>query len=140
MHLKPKLSDFILPPDFAPPSETENYYLDFLVAISMKQNLFQQCIQDVFIVISVLFLDYSMVDWNFRVLFRTLSEYLRRGTCRKHQSVQIVTGSIYETQKERTLKYLDRYFARFHIHIDRDDCREYATEFKTQWEAFNRGN
>ena len=159
MHLKPKSSNFVLPPNFVPTPEkplvyylhgyykipeslvlTEGDYLDFLVAISMKQNLLPPRVQGAFTDTSFLFLGYNIVDWEFRVLLRTLAGYLERNTRRMHISVQLVPGNIPETQKEKALKYLDSYCDKLNIHVYWHDYREFAAELKTRWEAFNCGN
>ena len=118
---------------------TEDDYLDFLVAISKDQNLLPPRIQEAFTNTSLLFLGYRIADWDFRVLFRILSEYLDRSLTRKHISVQLVPGNVSETQKEKAQKYLDCYFAELQIQVYWQDCREFAAELKTRWEAFNRG-
>jgi hypothetical protein len=112
---------------------TENDYLDFLVSISLEQNLLRQ--HEEIRGTSLLFLGYKITDWDSRVLFRLLDGYLGRSISRKHISVQLVPGNVSETQKEKAPKYLDRYFDELHIHWQ--DCRESVTELGTRWEAFN---
>ncbi len=116
---------------------TEDDYLDFLVAISMEQNLLPPRIQEAFTGTSLLLLGYRITDWDFRVLFRILDGYLGRSIGRKHISVQLVPGNVQDTQKEKVQKYLDRYFENLRIQVYWHDCREFATELKTRWEAFN---
>ncbi len=118
---------------------TEDDYLDFLVAISMEQNLLPPRIQEAFTRTSLLLLGYKITDWDFRVLFRILAGYLGRSLSRKHISVQLVPGNVSEHQKEKAQKYLDRYFADLHIQVYWQDCHEFATELKTRWGAFNNG-
>ena len=62
---------------------TEDDYLDFLVAISMDQNLLPPRIQEAFTDTSLLFLGYRIADWDFRVLFRILAGYLEISTSKK---------------------------------------------------------
>src|SRR5665647_48170 len=118
---------------------TDDDYLDFLVAISMEQNLLPPRIQEAFTSTSLLFLGYRIADWDFKVLFRILAGYLERSISRTHISVQLVPGNVSETQKEKAQEYLDSYFAELHIQVYWHDCREFAAELKTRWEAFNRG-
>lgn len=117
---------------------TEDDYMKFLVAISMEQNLLPPRIQEAFRRTSLLILGYKITDWDFRVLFRILAEYLGRSLSRKHISVQLVPGNVSEHQKEKAQKYLDRYFADLHIQVYWQDCCEFASELKKRWEAFNR--
>jgi hypothetical protein len=118
---------------------TEDDYLDFLIAISKDKKLLSPRIQQAFSGASLLFLGYKINDWDFRVLFRILAEYIERSIGRKHVSVQLVTEDLPETQKEKIQKYLDRYFAELDIQVYWHDCREFAKELRTRWEAFNRG-
>lgn len=117
---------------------TEDDYLDFLVAISMEQNLLPPRIQEAFTGTSLLLLGYKITDWDFRVLSRILAGYLGRSIGRKHISVQLVPGNVPDTQRENVQKYLDRYFENLRIQVYWHDCHEFAAELKTRWEAFNR--
>jgi hypothetical protein len=118
---------------------TEDDYLDFLVAVSKDQNLLPPRIQAAFTDTSLLFLGYRIADWDFRVFFRILAEYLEISIRKKHYSVQLVPGDISEAQKEKAQKYLDRYFADLEINVYWQDCRKFASELRKQWEAFNHG-
>jgi hypothetical protein len=118
---------------------TEYDYLDFLAAISKKQNLLPPRIQEAFTDSSLLFLGYRIANWDFHVLFRILVEYLEISTRKKHLSVQLVPGNVSENQKEKAQNYLDRYFNDFnnlHIQVYWQDCREFAAELKKRWEAY----
>ena len=117
---------------------TEDDYLDFLVAISMEQNLLPPRIQEAFTGTTLLFLGYRIADWDFKVLFRILAGYLERSISRTHISVQLVPGNVSEAQKKEAQVYLDQYFEGLHIQVYWQDCREFAAELKTRWEAFNR--
>ncbi len=118
---------------------TDDDYLDFLVSISMDQNLLPPRIQEAFTRTSLLFLGYRIADWDFKVLFRLLAGYLEKSISKKHISVQLVPGNVSEAQKEKAQNYLDRYFSELHIQVYWHDCREFAEELRTRWEAFNRG-
>jgi|GEM_PF-611343 len=118
---------------------TEDDYQNFLVAVSKVQKLLPPRIQEAFTSTSFLFLGYRTTDWDFRVLCRILDEYLGISMGRKHIFVQLVPGNVSETHEEKAQKYLDRYFEAFHIQVYWQDCREFAAELRTRWEAFNRG-
>jgi hypothetical protein len=51
---------------------TEDDYLDFLVHLSRDQALLPPAVQRALAGTSLLFIGYSLSDWNFRVLFRGL--------------------------------------------------------------------
>jgi hypothetical protein len=69
----------------------EDDYLDFLVTISKNEKLIPYKIQEAIAGKSVLFLGYSLADWDFRVLFRSFVDYLGRFQA-KHVSVQMMPG------------------------------------------------
>jgi hypothetical protein len=119
---------------------TEDDYLDFFAANSMGQNLLPPRIQEALTGTSLLFLGYSITDWDFRVLFRILDEYLEKSISRTHLSVQLVPRDVSETQIEKAQKYLDHYFANLNIHVYWQDCREFAAELRTKWKDFNHGH
>jgi hypothetical protein len=114
---------------------TEDDYLDFLVAISRDLNMLPPRIQEAFADTSLLFLGYRIADWDFRVFFRILAEYLESNK-KRHYSVQLVPGNVSETQKKEAKKYLDNYFEKLDIHVYWHECRDFAVELKSQWEAF----
>jgi hypothetical protein len=118
---------------------TEDDYLDFLVASSRDLNVLPPRIQEAFADTSLLFLGYRVADWDFRVFFRILTEYIERSISRAHLSVQLVPGNVSEPQKEKAQEYLDRYFHELDIQVYWHDCREFAAELKIRWEAFNGG-
>lgn len=118
---------------------TEDDYLDFLVAISRDLNLLPPRIQEAFTDTSLLFLGYRIADWDFRVFFRILAEYLEISSRKKHYSVQLVPGNGCTAQKEKAQEYLDTYFRKLDIHVYWHNCREFAGELRARWEAFNRG-
>src|SRR5205085_12621647 len=49
---------------------TEDDYLDFLINLARDDDLLPHRIQEAFTSTSLLFVGYSLSDWNFRVLFR----------------------------------------------------------------------
>ncbi|WP_048179369.1 hypothetical protein [Methanosarcina sp. MTP4] len=51
----------------------------------------------------------------------------------------VLTEDVSEAQKEKAQKYPDRYFADLYIQVYWQDCREFAAELRTRWEAFNGG-
>jgi len=112
---------------------TEDDYLDFLIAISKDKKLLPPRIQEAFTGASLLFLGYRIADWDFRVLFRILTEYLEKSISRTHLSVQLVTEDLPEPQKKSAQEYLDRYFDKLAIQVYWHDCREFAKELRTRW-------
>jgi SIR2-like domain len=118
---------------------TEDDYLDFLKKISEDQDLIPQRIQRAFAGASLLFLGYSLADWNFKVIFRSLFSYMERNIVRSHVSVQLMP-QVSETRKKKVQEYLDNYFREKNIHIFWGDVFDFVDELRRRWEAYKRGN
>jgi len=117
---------------------TEDDYLDFLKRMSENSNLLPPRIQQAFTGASLLFLGYSISDWDFRVLFRSLVSSLAISQQRAHVSVQLAPGgeALSGEQRTKMQQYLDRYFGQLHIRVYWGTCREFAIELRQRWDAF----
>ncbi len=87
----------------------------------------------------MLFLGYGLADWDFRVLFRVLVEYLAKSSSRSHVSVQLlpVPADMTAEQKHNVQKYFNDYFGELRIRVFWGTCREFVAELGRRWEAFN---
>jgi SIR2-like domain len=118
---------------------TEDDYLDFLVRITTDPQILPPRIQEAFTDSTVLFLGYGLADWNFRVLFRALVEYLEKSSSRSHVSVQLlqVPQDMTAEQRQSVQKYFDNYYESLRIRVFWGTCREFVCELSRRWEAFN---
>jgi hypothetical protein len=118
---------------------TEDDYLDFLMRLSTDQHILPTRIQEAFTDSTLLFLGYGLADWNFRVLFRALVEYLDKSSTRSHVSVQLsqVRQDMTDEQKESVQKYFDKHFSSLRIRVFWGTCRDFVSELSRRWEAFN---
>jgi len=117
---------------------TEDDYVDFLVNISKDQNLLPSRIVGAFTTTSLLFLGYSLSDWNFRVIFRSLIDQIAKSITRSHISVQLVPikDTASKVEKERVKNYFNRYFGKLDVQMYWGTCREFAAELRNRWEKF----
>lgn len=118
---------------------TEDDYLDFVIGISKDPDLIPRRIQRAFTGTSLLFLGYSLADWNFRVVFRSLLGYLEKSLARVHVSVQLLPVERKE-MKEAATRYLNRYFEKLNVQMYWGTCREFAAEVRRRWQEFNHGD
>jgi hypothetical protein len=120
---------------------TEDDYLDFLVRITTDPQILPPRIEEAFSDSTVLFLGYGLTDWDFRVLFRALVEYLERSSSRSHVSVQLlpVPADMTVEQKQNVQNYFDSYFSSLRIRVFWGTCREFVNELSQRWNAFNAG-
>ena len=116
---------------------------DMVDGRSPSRPLLPARIEEAFADTSLLFLGYGLVDWDFRVLFRALVEYLERSTGRSHLSVQVIPGQlangqeISAPQKEAVQRYFDEYYEQLNIRVFWGTCRDFVAELRHRWEHFN---
>ena len=114
---------------------TEDDYLDFLINVGADRKLLPHQVERAFVHTSLLFLGYRLADANFRVVFRSLVNYLQRNFTRAHVSVQLAPDSLTEEQGNKALAYLDSYFKELKIRVFWGTCEEFAKELKDKMGA-----
>jgi len=119
---------------------TDDDYLDFMIGISRDQALLPERIREAFTGTSLLFMGYRLADPDFRMLFRSLVEYLEKSIARGHVSVQLSPSSegVDEAKKQKIEDYFDTYFNRLNIRVYWGSCRKFITELKERWQAFKK--
>jgi len=120
---------------------TEDDYLDFLVNISRDQDLIPPRIRIAMAGTSLLFIGYSLTDWDFRVLFRGLVTSTEPSLRRISVTVQLlpVPTDASESTRQRVQQYLDEYFNRIDVRVYWGTAREFAAELRQRWEDFSNG-
>jgi hypothetical protein len=121
---------------------TEDDYLDFLVNISRDQALLPPRIQEALTGASLLFIGYSLADWDFRVLFRGLVMSTEPSLRRISVTVQLppVSSDAPESTCQQVQKYLDQYFDRSDIRVYWGTARQFAAELRRRWREFSNGS
>lgn len=111
---------------------TEDDYLDFLIKFGKDESLLPRRIEEAFTGTSLLFVGYSLNDWNFRVLFRSVVSYLEISTRRTHISVQLspLKDTASDEQKKNAEDYLNRYFSKLDIRVYWGDATMFAKELR----------
>lgn len=111
---------------------TEDDYLDFLINLAKDNELLPARIQEAFTGTSLLFVGYSLNDWNFRVLFRSVVGYLEKSLLRAHISVQLapVKNTAPQEQKRSAEDYLNRYFGNLKIRVYWGTATDFAKELR----------
>ncbi len=115
---------------------TENDYLKFLVNVSRDQRRIPPIIQGAITGGSLLFLGYRLDEWDFRILFHTLANYLGTSLTKAHVSVQIVPVGETATaeQIEKATKFLNLYFEKLDTRVYWGSCQEFVEELRERWE------
>jgi hypothetical protein len=112
---------------------TEDDYLDFLVAVSRdEQFLLPHEVQRAS-TSSLLFIGYSLADWNFRVVLRAILSRMQRRERRLSVTVQLPRDDA------RQVEYLERYFSWLllvDVKVFWGTATEFAVELRRRWEDF----
>jgi SIR2-like domain len=92
---------------------TEDDYVTFLV--NLKQDIIPPCIRES-LASGILFIGYSLQDWNFRVLHQALVS--AREVTTQHGSLSVQVPWEKDAQRREAIEqYLERYFGARHIRI-----------------------
>ena len=89
---------------------------------------------------ALLFLGYTLSDWDFLVLFRLFANKLR-DSGNTHIAVQLEPSDTPGDQAEKAakaVKYLDSYFGSAQVKIYWGTCQEFCEELRGRWEAFSQ--
>jgi len=111
---------------------TENDYMDFLVRMSTDPNMLHPKIKLALTGTSLLFMGYSLADTDFRVLYRGLIHPLANNR-RISVAIQLRPSDLPETDEQRALEYLQRYFEDFNIRVYWGTAEEFAAELWKRW-------
>jgi SIR2-like domain len=117
---------------------TEEDYLDFLVAISERKDILPSVVKEAFAGTSLLFVGYSLADWDFRVLHRGLVMTSKSAALRRIS----VTVQLPRTERRKKLarEYLEKYFARMDARVYWGDANAFSTELADRWSARTNGD
>jgi hypothetical protein len=116
---------------------TENDYLDFMIRLSdIEHSILPLEVNGALAMNALLFVGYSLADWNFRVLFRSI-----------FNSIQSMTNLIMAVQlrptdvknQEDAMRYLGKYFAsilggNIKVRVFWGEATEFARELRKHWE------
>ena len=123
---------------------TEDDYLNFMVNFSSDQYFLPAPIRAALAGTSLLFIGYSLSDWNFRVLFRGLVGSQAAGLGYTSIAVQLAPPAADNTEKGKldAQRYLDTYFEKIQqvkVRVYWGDIKEFVTELRQRWEVFSNG-
>src|SRR5437773_417789 len=119
---------------------TDDDYFEFLINISRDYKSLAHRV-DRALGGALLFLGYTLSDWDFLVLFRLFANKLR-DSGNTHIAVQLEPSDTPGDQAEKAakaVKYLDSYFGSAQVKIYWGTCQEFCEELRVRWEAFSRG-
>jgi hypothetical protein len=105
---------------------TEDDYLDFLVTISQDTSILPHQIQRALAGSSLLFVGYSLADWDFRVIHRGLVTTGEPSLRRLSVTVQLPRDA-------RGKAYLDQYFGSMRLRVYWGTAEDFVSELDERW-------
>jgi len=89
---------------------------------------------------ALLFLGYTLADWDFLVLFRLFANKLR-DSGNTHIAVQLEPSNAPGRplqNAQNAIEYLNSYFGNAKIKVYWGTCQQFCHDLRTHWEAFKR--
>jgi hypothetical protein len=117
---------------------TEDDYLDFLVWMSRAAPVLPAPINYALGGTALLFIGYSRMDWNFKVLFRSLIAAMGSNG-RPSVAVQLPPDAADEQTRQNVQDYLTRYFSKIQalpVRVYWGKAQEFTCELRTRWKKF----
>jgi len=117
---------------------TEDDYLDFLIKMTTDTKLVPAPVCAALAGTSLLFIGYSMADWNFRVLLRGLIGSLGASLGYASIAVQLPPKGLSQAQQRQAQEYLSEYFShiqRLKFQIYWGEGKAFTSELRRRWEA-----
>jgi hypothetical protein len=117
---------------------TEDDYLDFLVAVTRDKDLLPHQIRRAFSNTTLLFVGYSLRDWDFRVLHRGIVMATEAALRRFSVTVQVQDDDLPNPEEART--YLNSYFGNMNVRVFWGTAQEFMATLWERWEQRARSN
>jgi hypothetical protein len=119
---------------------TESDYLDFLIyMVKNWQGLLPSVVRTALSAAALLFVGYSLADWNFRVLLRGIISSHEASLTYPAMAVQLPPDNLNEENLDKAIKYLHKYFGnipKIKVKIYWGTAKEFSIELRERWEKF----
>jgi SIR2-like domain len=113
---------------------TEDDYMDFLVNISVDDQLMPPVVRRALTGSTLLFIGYRIADWNFRVLLRSLSRYMESGLQRTHFAVITPPQAAGDLQV-KAQEYLSDYYENIDVRVFWGTATEFLGQLRQRMAA-----
>jgi hypothetical protein len=120
---------------------TESDYLDFLIhMVKNWQVLLPAVVRTALSGAALLFVGYSLIDWNFRVLLRGIISSHEASLTYPAMAVQLRPDILSEKDVDKAIKYLQKYFGNIpkipKVKVYWGTARDFSRELRERWEKF----
>ncbi len=113
----------------------EDHYLDFLVRISAERGRIPDYIRGALASNALMFVGFSLEDWEFRVIMRGLVATISQKLRSKLRHVAVQLEQVSETQTEDVRAFLEDYFKGADINVYWGSTAQFIAELREQWAA-----
>ncbi len=117
---------------------TEDDYLDFLVRVSAEMDRIPNYIRGALANSTLMFVGYSLYDWEFRVIMRGLVATLDQRRRFKHVAVQLEFDEAGNADIAAVQTFLQQYFQDAEINVFWGSTQQFVAELGIEWEAAKR--
>lgn len=119
---------------------TESDYLDFLIyMVKNWQGLLPSIVRTALSAAALLFVGYSLADWNFRVLLRGIISSHEASLTYPAMAVQLPPDNLNKDDIDKAIGYLHKYFGnipKIKVKIYWGTAKEFSKELRERWEKF----
>lgn len=113
---------------------TEDNYLDYLVRVSAELDRIPAYIRGAMANSSLLFVGYSLTDWEFRVIMRGLVSTVDQRRRFKHVAVQLEFEDAATADTTAVQSFLQQYFQDAEINVFWGTTQQFVAELRAEWE------
>jgi hypothetical protein len=120
----------------AGPLLTEDDYFDYLIGLTTNRDRIPKPVKRAMLDRVLLFVGFQIDDWNFRILFRSITNHQNRDNMRRysHVAVQLDPEEGRILEPERARRYLENYFEHLgNISIFWGSAEEFTGELRKRW-------
>jgi hypothetical protein len=114
---------------------TEDHFFSFLVRICAERDRIPYAIRDAMCSTSLMFVGYSLHDWEFRVLLHGLVRNLSQRRRFKHVAVQLEPHQMGTADPGAVKTFLQQYFQDADINVYWGSTAQFAAELREYWRA-----
>jgi hypothetical protein len=114
---------------------TEDDYLNFLVRVTAERDRIPNVIREALSSSKLMFIGYSLYDWEFRVLMHGLVASLDRRRRLKHVTVQLEFEEAGTADTSAVQSFLEKYFQDADINVFWGSPAQFVAELRERWEA-----
>jgi hypothetical protein len=114
---------------------TEDHFFSFLVRTSAERDRIPYVVRDALSSTSLMFVGYSLYDWEFRVLLHGLVNQLTQRRKFKHVAVQLEPADIGSDDTAAVQTFLQQYFQGADINVYWGSTPQFIAELREQWEG-----